>query len=254
MKVFIVLDDVNTLGQLEYLIGGLDRFGPGSRIIMTTRDRSVLDKYGVDNIYKVQELKKNEALQLFSKYAFKQNHCPQDFMVLSETIVDYCKNNPLAHKVVGSFFHQKSKLADWETSLQDFKQISNTDIYDVLKISYNELKPEEQSIFLDIACFFEGQDKDYVSEILDNPAVQYGLNVLSDKSLITISECNTSKKHTLQMHDLLREMGREIVRQESVKKPGKRSRLWYHEDIYHVFKKNKVIAYLCHFCFIYIYI
>ncbi|KAK1568826.1 hypothetical protein Q3G72_029346 [Acer saccharum] len=33
-------------------------------------------------------------------------------------------------------------------------------------------------------------------------------------------------------------MGREIVRQESIENPEKRSRLWHHEDIYHVLTKN----------------
>ncbi|KAL5848583.1 hypothetical protein ACOSQ3_006627 [Xanthoceras sorbifolium] len=40
------------------------------------------------------------------------------------------------------------------------------------------------------------------------------------------------------VHDLLQEMGKEIVRQESIKGPGKRSRLWHHEDIYHVLTKS----------------
>lgn len=71
--------------------------------------------------------------------------------------------------------------------------------------------------------------------ILDNHySVHYGLSVLVDKSLVRIS------RNKLEMHDLLQDMGREIVSQESEKEPGKRSRLWYHEDIYHVLKKNKV--------------
>ncbi|PRQ22171.1 putative leucine-rich repeat domain, L domain-containing protein [Rosa chinensis] len=41
------------------------------------------------------------------------------------------------------------------------------------------------------------------------------------------------------MHDLLQEMGWEIVRRQSPKESGKRSRLWSHEDIHHVLKKNK---------------
>ncbi|PRQ21940.1 putative leucine-rich repeat domain, L domain-containing protein [Rosa chinensis] len=41
------------------------------------------------------------------------------------------------------------------------------------------------------------------------------------------------------MHDLLQEMGREIVRRESPKEPGKRSRLWSREEIHNVLKKNK---------------
>ncbi|KAF3951893.1 hypothetical protein CMV_022501 [Castanea mollissima] len=41
------------------------------------------------------------------------------------------------------------------------------------------------------------------------------------------------------MHDLLEEMGRNIVRQECLDDPGKRSRLWDYKDIDKVLKKNK---------------
>lgn len=34
-KVLLILDDVDTLEQLEILVGGLDWFGPGSRVIIT---------------------------------------------------------------------------------------------------------------------------------------------------------------------------------------------------------------------------
>ncbi|KAF3953653.1 hypothetical protein CMV_020924 [Castanea mollissima] len=44
---------------------------------------------------------------------------------------------------------------------------------------------------------------------------------------------------TVWMHDLLEEMGRNIVCQECLDDPGKRSRLWDYEDIDKVFKKNK---------------
>ncbi|TQD93218.1 hypothetical protein C1H46_021123 [Malus baccata] len=40
------------------------------------------------------------------------------------------------------------------------------------------------------------------------------------------------------MHDLLEEMGCEIVRQECMKEPGKRSRLWRYEDVCHVLNHN----------------
>ena len=42
------------------------------------------------------------------------------------------------------------------------------------------------------------------------------------------------------MHDLLQEMGRDIVRKESPKDPGKRSRLWLYKDIDSVLTKNTV--------------
>ncbi|KAL2966889.1 hypothetical protein AAZX31_16G143600 [Glycine max] len=41
------------------------------------------------------------------------------------------------------------------------------------------------------------------------------------------------------MHDLIEDMGKEIVRQESPGEPGKRSRLWLHEDIVQVLEENE---------------
>ena len=40
------------------------------------------------------------------------------------------------------------------------------------------------------------------------------------------------------MHDLIKEMGREIVRQQFLEEPGKHNRLQFYEDIYDVLKKN----------------
>ncbi|KAI4332412.1 hypothetical protein L6164_017322 [Bauhinia variegata] len=40
------------------------------------------------------------------------------------------------------------------------------------------------------------------------------------------------------MHDLIQDMGREIVRQESPNDPRQRSRLWFHEDILEVLEEN----------------
>ena len=48
--------------------------------------------------------------------------------------------------------------------------------------------------------------------------------VLTQRCLIVIDEDNR-----LKMHDLIRDMEREIVRQESLKDPWKRSGLWFHK-------------------------
>ncbi|QHN84149.1 TMV resistance protein N [Arachis hypogaea] len=46
-------------------------------------------------------------------------------------------------------------------------------------------------------------------------------------------------QNTLKMHDLIQEMGRNIVFLESPNDPGKRSRLWSQDDIDHVLTNNK---------------
>ncbi|KAH9795693.1 ADP-ribosyl cyclase/cyclic ADP-ribose hydrolase [Citrus sinensis] len=218
----------------EYLTGGLSRFGHGSRVIVTTRDKKVLDKYGVDYVYKVEGFNYRESLEIFCNYAFRQNHFPEDLLVLSDNVVDYANGSSLALKVLGSSFYRKSKQ-HWENALHNPKQISDPDIHDMLKISYDELNYKEKDLFLDIACFFNGEGRDYVKIILNNRyLVHYGLNILAGKALITISN------NKLQMRDLLQEMGQRVVCHESYKDPGKYSScLWYHEDVYHVRKKNK---------------
>lgn len=54
------------------------------------------------------------------------------------------------------------------------------------------------------------------------------------RCLLTISE-----KNALRVHDLLRDMGRNIIREECPKEPGKRSRLWSCEEVCDVLKYHK---------------
>ncbi|XP_030936402.1 TMV resistance protein N-like [Quercus lobata] len=61
----------------------------------------------------------------------------------------------------------------------------------------------------------------------------YNIGVLIKKSLITINE-----NGALGMHDLLQDMGQEIIRRESPREPSGRSRLWIYEDVIRVLKNN----------------
>ena len=77
---------------------------------------------------------------------------------------------------------------------------------------------------------------EYVKEVLDfrgfNP--EYDLQVLVDKSLITMDEVR------IEMHDLLCDLGKYIVREKSPRKPWKWSRLWDVKDFLKVKSDNKV--------------
>ena len=102
----------------------------------------------------------------------------------------------------------------------------------------------EKDIFLDIACFFGGFLKEYVIDILDacNLYPIYGIQRLIDKCLITVGQYDK-----LLMHDLLQQMGRDIVQRESPDLPGERSRLWCYEDVHKVLTQNTVCIILVHF-------
>ncbi|KAK9995171.1 hypothetical protein SO802_024874 [Lithocarpus litseifolius] len=158
-KILLVLDDVNELDQLKKLAGENCWFRSGSRVMITTRDKHLLESRGVNEIFEAEVLNDEEALQLFSLKALKKDHLPENYGKLSQAFVDYCNELPLALEVLGSFLFGKS-IGDWKSELDQ-----------------------------------------------------------------------------LWMHDLLQEMGRDIVCQEC-KDPEERSRLWSFEDIDNVLTEN----------------
>ncbi|KAG7945375.1 hypothetical protein I3843_15G148900 [Carya illinoinensis] len=236
-RVLLILDDVDELVQLETLAGDREWFGLGSRIIVTTRDQNLLNNHKVDSKYEVKRLDHNEALKLFSWHAFEENKPIEDYVELSNQVIQYAEGLPLALTVLGSDLRGQS-INQWRSVLDKYKRIPSKNIQEVLCISYDGLDDNEKEIFLDIAFFFKGQHLDYVVKILDSCGFSpdNGIKRLIDKCLITITIHNT-----LWMHDLLQDMGREIVRKESCKEPGARSRLWFHEDVRYVLEENALI-------------
>ncbi|XP_044497635.1 disease resistance protein RPV1-like [Mangifera indica] len=232
MKTLIVFDDVTNFQQIEDLIEDYEDLGSGSRVIITTRDKQVLEKGKVNKIYEVKKLSYLEDLHLFSQYAFKQNLIPEDYLKLSNRVVNYSQGLPLSLKVLGSSLFNKS-IQVWESTISKLEETPPLIVYKVLKVSFEGLDEEEQDIFLDIACFFRWKDKDMVMKVLNacDLKAERAISDLIDKSLIAISSDNI-----ITMHDLLQEMGRKIVREE--KDIGKRSRLCHHKDLYHVLTKN----------------
>ncbi|XP_031286195.1 TMV resistance protein N-like [Pistacia vera] len=232
-KVLIVIDDVNNPEQIEKLAGMHDWFGMGSRIIITSRIKSLLTSHGVDEVYKVGELNDDDALKLFSSKAFKKPQPSESFRELSKCVIQYASGLPLALKVLGCFLCGR-EVHIWKDALQRLKRDCKKEILDVLQISFDGLEESEKKIFLDIACFFNGRGRSYVTRILESCGFfpNIGIDILIDKSLII------HNGYKLWMHDLLQQMGQQIVKRECLEEPGKRSRLWMETDIHHVLTKN----------------
>lgn len=235
-RVLIVLDDVDRSEQLNELVKEIDWFGPGSRIIVTTRDRHLLVSHGIDLVYKVKCLPKREALQLFCNYAFREEiRIPHGFQELSVQAINYASGLPLALRVLGSFLYRRSQR-EWESTLARLKTYPHSDIMEVLRVSYDGLDEQEKAIFLYISCFYNMKHVDYVTKLLDicGFAAEIGITILTDKSLIVVSN------GCIKMHDLLEQMGREIVRQQAVNNPAQRLLVWAPEDICDLLSENSV--------------
>ncbi|KAI9120009.1 hypothetical protein K1719_008978 [Acacia pycnantha] len=231
-KVFIVLDDVDDVEQLK-ILAKRHEFGSGSKILITTRDKQVLGNE-VDDIYVLEALNRDEAFDLFSINAFRNDdYVDPKIRKLQVPMTQYASGNPLALKVLGSFLHGKNQVA-WESQLDKLQKLPCPKINDILKMSLEGLDYEEKNIFLDIACFFNYFDVEDVIKLLDacGYSTVIGLKSLEDKALLDIYH------GSIYMHHLIKEMGRQTVREESLNDPKRRSRLWNSNEISEILKEN----------------
>ncbi|KAI4374475.1 hypothetical protein MLD38_012465 [Melastoma candidum] len=237
-EVLILLDDVDDKTQLDALAGKRDWFGSGSRIIITTRNKDVLNELEVDLAYELVEMDFDLSMLLFSRHAFRRDSPLAEFSVLSNDIVSATGGLPLTLEVVGSFLYGKRK-AVWVDTVKKLNKVPEKKVREKLRISYEALEYEEKQIFLDIACFLIGSDERIAAYMWDDCEFfpGRGIEVLSLMSLVKIGE-----NHDLRMHDQLRDLGRDIVRQENYLEPRKRSRLWNPEEALSVVERKKGTA------------
>ncbi|KAG7544875.1 Toll/interleukin-1 receptor homology (TIR) domain [Arabidopsis suecica] len=229
-KSLVVLDNVSEKKQLEVLLGESDWIKRGSRIFITTSDRSVIEGM-VSDTFEVQRLTGRDSYEYFNHFAFSAKlPTPEgNFMNYSRLFVDYAQGNPFALMILGSDLNGK-KEAYWEEKLCELAQSPNEMIRNVLRISYDELCQLQKDVFLDVACFFRSGDEYYVRclvESCDTEPIDAVSEIkdLASKFLINISGGR------VEMHDLLYTFGKELGSEGSC-------RLWSHQGVVGALKKR----------------
>ncbi|KAK2985531.1 hypothetical protein RJ640_015856, partial [Escallonia rubra] len=236
-RVLLVLDDVEENDQVDAILGMQNWFCPGSKIIITTRNQQFIKAHRADKIHmvKVDSLLETESLKLLFWHAFGEEDLPGNYMDLTNRVVACCGGLPLALRVLGLSLSCRS-VDVWESTLEILDTIPDNDIHKILEISYNSLKSDlDKNLFLDIACFFVGKDVNLMVKIIHGCGFSplRGIENLKDRGLLSVDH---NKK--LRMHQMLQQMGREIIRQKAPDEPGKRCRLWHAEDSFNVLKDN----------------
>ncbi|CAA7057313.1 unnamed protein product [Microthlaspi erraticum] len=206
-KVVIFFDNVTDKKQIKPLLGNCNWIKAGSRILITTRDKSLLKELTCD-LFHVPKLNDRESLELF-----RDQVCTTlegNIMDMSRKFVDYAGGNPFALKEFGDELCGKDE-DHWKTRLGKLTQCSNSMVGDKLRICYDELNEKQKDAFLDIACFFRSQEENYVRTLLDSFNVHESaesgteLRDLTDKFLIDICDGR------VEMHGLFCTVAKELV-------------------------------------------
>ncbi len=202
-KVLLVVDDASEEDLKKLLVHAFKVAKNGSKVIVTTRRQDVLYDY-CNAIYDVGLLDENDALKLFSNYAFHEvkDEDRQQLDDQAKNIINACGKLPLTLEVIGQFL-KKYNFLNWRAdrhmakALQRLQEAKSFDgcsddkkLWGRLKMNYDDLAKDEQSMFLDFACifceisninpFFDVR-KDWFARIWDSPI---GIQNLINRSLI----------------------------------------------------------------------
>ncbi|XP_010418177.1 PREDICTED: disease resistance protein RML1B-like isoform X1 [Camelina sativa] len=235
-RVLIILDDVNNIMQLMALANDKTWFGPGSRIVVTTENKELLQQHGINNTYHVGFPSNEQAFKILCKYAFRKYHSyHHGYEKLVQRVTQLCDYLPLGLRVVGSSLCGKNE-EEWEEVILRLETKLDPDIEDVLRVSYESLDVNEKTLFLHIAVFFNYKDDNLVETMFADSGLNviHGLQVLDTRSLIEIRVSTNGKR--IVMHRLLQQVGKMVIHKQE---PWKRQILMDANEICDVLEEAK---------------
>ncbi|XP_050133850.1 putative disease resistance protein RGA3 isoform X2 [Malus sylvestris] len=166
-KFLLVLDDVwdEDSSKWELLRRPLDAGGVGSRILVTTRNKSVARMMSATGMITLGTLPEDDSWLIFSQIAFlgRDKSESKQLEEIGREIVRKCHGVPLAAKTMGALMRFKDTRREWEYVLHSLmweRKDVNTPVFDVLVLSYCNLSPALRRCFSYCAVF----PKDYMIE------------------------------------------------------------------------------------------
>ena len=141
--------------------------------------------------------------ELFCLHAFSQGYPLSGFEDLVHRYLKACDGLPLSLRVFGGLLYGNDE-SFWQDQLDRLERILPEDIGKSLQISYDALQRDEKDIFLDVACFFIGKNRDTAIRIWDGSgwSGSLGFRSLQNKNLVEVDIENN-----IRMHDHLRDLG-----------------------------------------------
>ena len=234
-KILLILDDV--WGDINFVEIGIPQSGnnKGCRILVTTRNLLVCNKFGCSKTIQLDLLSEEDAWIMFKRHAGLHEISTKYLLDKGRKIANESKRLPIAIAAIASSLKGIQRPEEWEwalKSLQKHMPMRDVDddlvkIYKCLKFSYDNMKNEKtKRLFLLCSVFRE--DEKIPTEMLTRLGIGGGLfgedhisyedarnqvviskNKLLDSCLLL--EANQSR---VKMHDLVRDAAQWIANKE----------------------------------------
>ncbi|CAL5193428.1 unnamed protein product [Lathyrus oleraceus] len=164
-KFLLVLDDIWNEDREKWIeLEDLIKVGaPGSKILVTTRSKSVAWMMGNVPSYELKGLSPKECLSLFVKCAFKEGEEKRypNLKKIGEEIVEKCHGVPLAVKTLGKSLFSDFNINKWEfvrdSEMWNLEK-KKDGILPALKVSYDQMP----SILRQCFAYFSLYPKDHI--------------------------------------------------------------------------------------------
>ncbi|XP_050246316.1 disease resistance protein RPM1-like isoform X9 [Quercus robur] len=230
LRYVVVFDDVWDMSFWRIVQLALPDKNKGSRIVITTRDESVVpsDKQSpFYHVYKLSHLSLEKAQELFCKKVFQCEGriCPRELNESSNSIIKRCGGLPLAIVTIGGLLSTKQKVeSEWIKFLDSLTSEleSNPQLQDITKIlslSYIDLPYNLKACFLYFGMFpedyfinsaklirlwiAEGFVKEMSGKTLEDIAQDY-LNQLIHRCLVQVARIDfNGRTRSCRVHDML---------------------------------------------------
>nr|XP_043639575.1 putative disease resistance RPP13-like protein 1 [Erigeron canadensis] len=231
-RFLLVLDDVwsEKIEDWDTLVPPFHSVAPGSKIIITTRKKQLVQQLGNDDPYHLKKLSHEDALTLFAQHSLGSTNFDSypTLRSYAEGIEKKCDGLPLALKLLGTSLKTRRNEEDWKELLNSkiWSLKDEGGILPALRLSYHELSACLKQMFAYSSLF----PKDYVFEKDDlillwmaegflhksTPGEPMEMERLGEKyfdELLSKSffEHVNGDKSLFVMHDLMNDLAKSVV-------------------------------------------
>ncbi|KAH7854956.1 hypothetical protein Vadar_019578 [Vaccinium darrowii] len=231
----VILDDIWEVVNLIAIGIPITDGKIGCKVVLTSRNKDLLEiRMKTDGNFPIAELEEGEAWDLFKKQVGNSMESQPEMESLARKVCKKCKGLPVAIKALGAALERKPIHA-WRTALVKLEKFMLTNIDGIdssvlatLRASYDMLvSPDAKSCFL-LCCLFPEDFEISIDELMRlcvvrsllfqkphtleeaRDATRSAVDILISTYLLS----NGSNENVVRIHDVIRDVGISIAREE----------------------------------------